>query len=39
MNEQDFARIVKDCVDMGAALVGGCCGTTPGYIAQLKKML
>jgi 5-methyltetrahydrofolate--homocysteine methyltransferase len=39
MNEQDFARIVKDCVDMGATLVGGCCGTTPGYIARLKKML
>ena len=39
MNKEDFARIVKDCVDMGAALVGGCCGTTPEYIAQLRKVL
>lgn len=33
----DFAQIVKQCADNGAALLGGCCGTTPEHIAALKK--
>lgn len=39
MNEDDFVRIVNECVDMGATLVGGCCGTTPKHIAALRDML
>ena len=38
MPAEDFAKIVKDCKEMGAKLLGGCCGTTPNHIAALKKM-
>ena len=36
MPPAEFARIVQDCVQMGAALLGGCCGTTPAHIAALQ---
>ena len=39
MEKEEFARIVKDCFDAGAAILGGCCGTDPGYIAALRKQL
>lgn len=32
MQEKEFAGIVKQCFDNGAALLGGCCGTTPDFI-------
>lgn len=35
----DFARDVAACVKAGATIVGGCCGTTPDYIAALKDAL
>lgn len=38
MSPEDFARVMKDCADMGAALLGGCCGTTPAHIAALKNV-
>ena len=34
-----FADIVKDCLQMGAKLVGGCCGTTPAHIAAVKNIV
>ena len=37
MSPEDFAGVVADCIQMGAALVGGCCGTTPAHIAALTK--
>lgn len=39
MNADDFARYVKRLVDLGAGIVGGCCGTTPEYISKLAKAL
>ena len=39
MAPQAFAQVVKDCVSMGAALVGGCCGTTPEHISAVKAIL
>lgn len=39
MNEEDFAQHMKKLVDAGAGIVGGCCGTTPAYIARLAKVL
>ena len=39
MTPEEFAGIVSDCVKMGAALVGGCCGTTPVHIRALSDML
>ena len=39
MEKEEFARITKDCFDAGAGILGGCCGTDPGYIARLKEKL
>ena len=36
MGPEEFAGILKQCADMGAALLGGCCGTTPEHIAALR---
>ncbi len=33
----DFAAVMTDCVQMGASLLGGCCGTTPAHIAAIAK--
>ena len=36
MTPEEFSRIIAQCSQMGATLLGGCCGTTPAYIAALK---
>ena len=38
MQPEEFACIVSQCRDMGASILGGCCGTTPAYISALKNM-
>ena len=37
MDEATFAQHMKKLVTAGAGIIGGCCGTTPAYIAELKK--
>ena len=39
MQPEEFAQIVLQCRDMGASILGGCCGTAPEYIAALKAQL
>lgn len=39
MNPDDFARHTKRLVEVGAGIVGGCCGTTPEYIRKLAEIL
>ena len=39
MTPAEFASIMADCSAMGASLLGGCCGTDPTFIAQLRKTL
>lgn len=39
MNADDFARSAKRLVEVGAGIVGGCCGTTPEYIRKLAEVL
>lgn len=34
-----FARFAREFVDIGAAIVGGCCGTTPEHIAAMAAAL
>ncbi len=34
---EDMASKVKELVDAGAQIIGGCCGTTPAHIAAIKK--
>ena len=37
MNPQEFSRIVAECTQAGATLLGGCCGTTPAHIAAISR--
>jgi 5-methyltetrahydrofolate--homocysteine methyltransferase len=37
MDEKNFGVAMKQLVDAGANIVGGCCGTTPEYIKELVK--
>ena len=37
MEPEEFADIVADCHQMGAKILGGCCGTAPEYIAKVKE--
>ena len=39
MGSEDFAEIVADCAQVGARILGGCCGTTPEHIAAVKEKL
>ena len=39
MDAETFAAYTRKLVAAGAGLVGGCCGTTPEYIRQLKNIL
>ena len=39
MNAQEFAEHMKVLVGAGASVIGGCCGTTPDFIAALTKIL
>jgi 5-methyltetrahydrofolate--homocysteine methyltransferase len=38
MQKEEFSAIITDCIQLGATLVGGCCGTDPRYIAALKNI-
>ena len=39
MGPEEFAAICGDCAQMGATLLGGCCGTTPAHMEALKNEL
>ncbi len=39
VNAEDFAETVVKFADLGVKILGGCCGTSPAYIAELKKVL
>ena len=34
----EFGQILTQCRENGATVLGGCCGTTPGHIAELKRI-
>jgi 5-methyltetrahydrofolate--homocysteine methyltransferase len=36
---QSFAAGISECLDAGARLIGGCCGTTPAHIRALKSLV
>lgn len=35
MNEEEFAKCMKELKNAGAGVLGGCCGTTPQYIEKM----
>lgn len=39
MEAEEFARHMKVLHQAGASILGGCCGTTPDFIRELKKAL
>lgn len=39
MDAETFARCMKELYEAGADILGGCCGTTPEYIAELCRIL
>ncbi|MHC4124286.1 MAG: homocysteine S-methyltransferase family protein, partial [Planctomycetota bacterium] len=38
MAPEPFAAGIEKCINAGATLIGGCCGTTPEHIHALAKM-
>ncbi len=39
MQPEEFAGVMYDCAQMGAKILGGCCGTTPEHIELTAKRL
>ena len=39
MSPEAFAEGIEKCVNAGARLVGGCCGTTPAHIRKTAEMI
>lgn len=39
MQAEEFAKVMQECTANGAALLGGCCGTAPEYIAAVKSII
>ena len=37
MDALEFSSYVKDLVEAGVNLLGGCCGTSPLYIEKIKE--
>lgn len=37
MGEAEFAEGIREIVEAGASIVGGCCGTSPSYIRAAKE--
>lgn len=38
VSAEEFAKIYEKYIDMGVSILGGCCGTTPKYIAKLDEL-
>ncbi len=38
MSPSEFAEIMKNCKEMGASVLGGCCGTSPEFIRAMKEI-
>ena len=39
LGAEQFAEQMDKFMDLGVQIIGGCCGTTPEYIREMKKML
>lgn len=37
MTAAEFTEEMSECAEIGVQLVGGCCGTTPEFISELKR--
>lgn len=39
MEETEFADVLAQCHQMGAKILGGCCGTSPDYIRAVRQRI
>jgi 5-methyltetrahydrofolate--homocysteine methyltransferase len=39
MGPEPFARGIRRCIEAGAQIVGGCCGTTPDHIRAVRRQI
>lgn len=39
MKPEEFARGLQECINAGAGLVGGCCGTSPAHIRAASELV
>ncbi len=39
MKPQEFSDLLMRCIDNGATLIGGCCGTTPEHISAVARRI
>ncbi|NMC20066.1 MAG: methionine synthase [Thermogutta sp.] len=39
MTAEEFAEYVPQLVELGVAFIGGCCGTSPAFIAAIRRRL
>lgn len=39
LTPESYAESARDWLEKGATVIGGCCGTSPGYIAKLKELI
>lgn len=39
MSPEEFAQGIEKCIQAGANLIGGCCGTTPEHIARVRELI
>ncbi|MBI5471277.1 MAG: homocysteine S-methyltransferase family protein [Ignavibacteriae bacterium] len=39
VDEREYAQFAREWKELGAAVIGGCCGTTPAYIRELARVL
>ncbi len=38
IDADEFARVMKEIVEAGACIIGGCCGTTPEHIEKMAAL-
>ena len=38
VNPLDFSKVIEEFVDIGVSIIGGCCGTTPQFTKNLRKI-
>ena len=39
MGPEEFAQALLPCLETGVTMFGGCCGTSPAYIREVRKVL
>lgn len=39
MGPEEFAQALLPCLEAGVTIFGGCCGTSPAYIREVRKVL